>query len=264
MKDSDRACAYKDGRCTGGVVCHVLETTHVLALCCGRDRQTTLLRAVLRLLRSLPWSEAQMCGPLQKALQSVQTYRHGHQGPAHHRALTLCTPRHCRYRCHGLPCAQAVHGKLSKNNRGIASVYAQSIMDEVLYSLLADARVASVAKNASALLSHWRQLMGFDAPPAAQPVMMKLHGAGAQQSLAKQLDGPAAASKQQHISLASVADPGVCVCTLLCVSNAQLILKCANWAAFQACRVRSTPPQNANCPCAVCQILVLVCSPRRC
>ncbi len=48
-------------------------------LCClayRRDRQTTLLRAVLRLLRSLPWSEAQMCGPLQKALQSVQTYRH--------------------------------------------------------------------------------------------------------------------------------------------------------------------------------------------
>ena len=46
--------------------------------CCDdSDRQTTLLRAVLRLIRALPWSEAQMCGPLQKALHSLQTYRRG-------------------------------------------------------------------------------------------------------------------------------------------------------------------------------------------
>lgn len=39
------------------------------------DRQTTLLRAVLRVLRVLPWTEAQMSGALMKSVESLQIYK---------------------------------------------------------------------------------------------------------------------------------------------------------------------------------------------
>ena len=39
------------------------------------ERQTSLLRAVLRLLRVLPCTEAQMSGALMKSVESLQIYK---------------------------------------------------------------------------------------------------------------------------------------------------------------------------------------------